>query len=284
MAVCVNLGTLSGTLVGTLVDTHDVALRGRPNAKFTDDIQTRSPDPRVMGYPRAMTVDPDAPGCHHGISRFVHRAWPCGEDSASGRNFDHRRVWIEERLLDLPRSFAFGLYARALMSDHMHVVLRSVPNAAASWSDEQVAMRWARLRRTLDSDDDPAHLRMRTRSLMQVRRITRARVSICRRPALVQPVSGRLQDPADPARDSSTDFEEPGHGLREEAFQDEGAKVLAHRIGREIERQRVRHEGVPFAVAGRSVGVEEHALTVEQTRGQCILRLESARRRDAFVE
>ena len=67
----------------------------------------------AMGYPRAMTVRSREPGFYHCISRCVRRAWLCGEDPLTGRNFDHRRDWIERRLIDLAQSFAVGLYGWA---------------------------------------------------------------------------------------------------------------------------------------------------------------------------
>ena len=116
-----------------------------------------------MGYPRSMTIAPAAAGFYHCISRCVRRAWLCGVDPLSGRNFDHRRAWIEHRLLDLAQSFAVELYAWAVMSNHTHVVLRVDPDVAAQWTDADVAIRWARLTRMLDAD--PAarvHERMQT--------------------------------------------------------------------------------------------------------------------------
>ena len=41
--------------------------------------------------------------------------------------------------------FAVGIYAYAVMSNHLHVVLAVEPEAAAHWSDDQVAERWLRL-------------------------------------------------------------------------------------------------------------------------------------------
>ncbi len=102
-----------------------------------------------MGYPRANTIAAQAPGFYHCISRCVRRAWLCGDDPLSGRNFDHRRGWIEQRLLTLANSFAVGLYAWAVMSNHTHVVLRMDPQLPEQWSDEEVAFRWARLNRLL---------------------------------------------------------------------------------------------------------------------------------------
>lgn len=119
-----------------------------------------------MGYPRAMTVVPDAPGFYHCISRCVRRAWLCGEDPLTGRNHDHRRGWIELRLNDLADSFAVGLYAWAVMSNHTHVVLRIDPELPWSWSDEEVAHRWARLTRDLEGERDSARVRFRARALL----------------------------------------------------------------------------------------------------------------------
>jgi REP element-mobilizing transposase RayT len=113
-----------------------------------------------MGYPRSMTVLAEQAGFYHCISRCVRRAWLCGEDPVSGRNFDHRRGWIERRLIDLTESFPVGLYAWAVMSNHTHVVLRIDPLRPRAWSDEEVAYRWARLTRTLEP---AAEHRVRTR-------------------------------------------------------------------------------------------------------------------------
>lgn len=104
-----------------------------------------------MGYPRAFTVDPEQPGFYHCMSRCVRRAWLCGEDPVTGRSFDHRRGWIEQRLLALADSFAVGLYAWAVMSNHTHVVLRIDPRLPETWTDEDVARRWARLDRRLET-------------------------------------------------------------------------------------------------------------------------------------
>ena len=107
-----------------------------------------------MGYPRSMTVLADDAGFYHCISRCVRRAWLCGEDPVTGENFDHRRCWIEQRLIDLAASFPVGLYAWAVMSNHTHVVLRIDPQRAWAWSDEEAAFRWARLTRNLEPDAD----------------------------------------------------------------------------------------------------------------------------------
>jgi hypothetical protein len=64
-----------------------------------------------MKYPRHHIVDPESSGFFHCVSRCVRRAFLCGEDAYSGRSYEHRRAWIEERLLVLAECFAAGLYA-----------------------------------------------------------------------------------------------------------------------------------------------------------------------------
>jgi len=90
-------------------------------------------------------VAPEAPGFFHCVSRCVRRAFLCGKDAYNGRSYEHRKAWVEERLLALAECFAVGLYAYAVMSNHVHVVLHVDPQAAEAWSDEEVTERWVRL-------------------------------------------------------------------------------------------------------------------------------------------
>jgi REP element-mobilizing transposase RayT len=90
-------------------------------------------------------VSLDATPYYHCVSRCVRRAFLCGEDSDSGCNFEHRRGWIEERLLELATIFAIDIAAYAIMSNHYHVVLHVDSERAQSWSEREVAERWHRL-------------------------------------------------------------------------------------------------------------------------------------------
>ena len=95
-----------------------------------------------MTSARSDLVDPTMPGFYHCVSRCVRRAWLCGVDDYTGESFAHRRQWIEDRIVELGERFALGVYAYAVMSNHLHVVVRLDPALAWSWSPEEVARRW----------------------------------------------------------------------------------------------------------------------------------------------
>ena len=51
-----------------------------------------------MAYPRSQLVSDEEPGFFHCVSRCVRRAFLCSLDQHSGKNFEHRRQWIEDRI------------------------------------------------------------------------------------------------------------------------------------------------------------------------------------------
>ena len=104
-----------------------------------------------MTYPRSHTVAPDRNGIYHCISRCVRRAWLCGKDQQTGRSFEHRKSWIEDRLLELSGIFAVQLWGYAVMSNHYHAVIEVRPMQARQWRDDEVAERWLRLCKVSDA-------------------------------------------------------------------------------------------------------------------------------------
>ena len=79
---------------------------------------------------------------YHCTSRCVRRAYLCGEDKNTGKNFDHRRGWVENKLLALSQVFAIDVCAYAIMSNHTHIVLFVDDVTAKAWSKEEVIARW----------------------------------------------------------------------------------------------------------------------------------------------
>lgn len=98
-----------------------------------------------MAMPRAETVNPKEQGTYHCWSRCVRRAYLCGFDGLTGKNFDHRKEWVERRMEVLVGIFAIDVLAYALMDNHKHIVLRNYPERALGWNAEEVAYRWRRL-------------------------------------------------------------------------------------------------------------------------------------------
>jgi len=98
-----------------------------------------------MAYPRNLLVPPDTSGCYHCVSRCVRRAFLCGEDRHSGRSFEHRKGWVKQRLQELSALFSIALYGYAVMSNHVHVVVRVDVETAQQWTERDVAERWCRL-------------------------------------------------------------------------------------------------------------------------------------------
>jgi REP element-mobilizing transposase RayT len=84
-----------------------------------------------MTYPRNQLVPPGSPGVYHCVSRCVRRAFLCGEARYSGQSFEHRRQWVEDQLHQQAEVFAVLLWAYAVMSNHLHVVVQVLPDSAA---------------------------------------------------------------------------------------------------------------------------------------------------------
>ena len=81
----------------------------------------------------------------HVMNRTVRRCFLLGDDPFSGKNFDHRKVWLDEQLIHQARYFGIDLLCQAILSNHFHLVLRSRPDVVAEWDDSEVARRWLML-------------------------------------------------------------------------------------------------------------------------------------------
>ena len=91
---------------------------------------------------RSETYNPNEIGTFHCVTRCVRRAFLCGFDELSRRSFEHRREWIRQRLLILVEVFAIEVFAYAVMSNHIHSLLKTRPDIPKQWSDREVARRW----------------------------------------------------------------------------------------------------------------------------------------------
>ena len=82
---------------------------------------------------------------YHCVSRCVRRAFLCGMDGHSDKDFEHRRGWLKERLFYLSDVFAIDIFAYAIMSNHYHLVLHVDTELCTAWSSQEVIERWHRV-------------------------------------------------------------------------------------------------------------------------------------------
>ena len=80
---------------------------------------------------------------YHIVSRCVRRAFLCGEDSVTGRSFEHRRQWLVDRIKFITSIFDIDVCSYAIMSNHFHIVLRV--GDTADWPANRVLMAWSQL-------------------------------------------------------------------------------------------------------------------------------------------
>ena len=81
----------------------------------------------------------------HCVQRCVRQAFLCGLDRNTGVDYEHRRVWIRNRLEFLASVFGVDCLTYSVMSNHIHIVLRARPDVVKEWSDDEVAKRWWKL-------------------------------------------------------------------------------------------------------------------------------------------
>ena len=98
-----------------------------------------------MTQPRKRLVSVEDTPYYHCIGRCVRRAFLCGQDEFSGKNYEHRRAWIVNRLQYLTQIFAIEVCSYAVMSNHYHVILRLNTSQSAPWSDKEIVERWVAL-------------------------------------------------------------------------------------------------------------------------------------------
>ncbi len=98
-----------------------------------------------MTLPRKSLISLSDTPYYHCVSRCVRRAYLCGHDKYTQKSFEHRRDWLEVKLLTLADIFAIKLCAYAVMSNHYHVVFHVRVDIANDWTEHEVVKRWHQL-------------------------------------------------------------------------------------------------------------------------------------------
>ena len=95
-----------------------------------------------MPRPRRTQISVEDTLWYHAVTRCVRKAWLTGVDLNTGKSYEHRREWVESQLLKLGAIFAIDIAAYAVMSNHLHLVLRIDIELANSWTDREVVEQW----------------------------------------------------------------------------------------------------------------------------------------------
>ena len=95
-----------------------------------------------MPQPRSSQISLSDTPFYHCVSRCVRRSFLCGVDSYSGQSYEHRRGWVEQRLLFLSSIFSIDICAYAVMSNQVHVVLHVDVKQLIAWTDNEIVRRW----------------------------------------------------------------------------------------------------------------------------------------------
>ncbi|MEJ7595455.1 MAG: hypothetical protein WKF77_28400 [Planctomycetaceae bacterium] len=85
----------------------------------------------------------------HVMARTVRRCFLLGVDGVTGKNYDHRKLWLDDQLVHQARHFGIDLLCQAILSNHIRLVLRSRPDVVGEWGDSEVARRLRRRSRTV---------------------------------------------------------------------------------------------------------------------------------------
>jgi len=90
---------------------------------------------------RSKMVEAGEPGFYHCTSRCVRRAFLLGEDPYTGKNYDHRKKWVVDRLRHLSQAFAVEITGYAIMINH---TLCGAPHKVC-YVKRVIMWRWAAL-------------------------------------------------------------------------------------------------------------------------------------------
>ena len=71
-----------------------------------------------MTIARRNLDDNKTAGFYHCTNRCVRRTFLCGFDELTGKDYSHRKDWLEQRMFELCDIFAIDIYAYAVMDNH----------------------------------------------------------------------------------------------------------------------------------------------------------------------
>lgn len=137
-----------------------------------------------MAIPRREIVDETQSGFYHVMTRTVRQGFLL-LFRADGSVDDHRRDWIIQQLILLSTAYAIDCFAVAVMGNHVHLLLRIMPELVERWSDAEVIYRWLLVHR-------PKKLRKRLKIPLDAPPTRRELLRFLANPRVVEDIRKRL--------------------------------------------------------------------------------------------
>lgn len=81
-------------------------------------------------------------GTFHLFVRCVRRAFLQGFDEYSGKDYNHRKFWIPDKIRLLLKAYAIDIAAFANMDNHYHLVARNRPDLLIDLTPLEIVARW----------------------------------------------------------------------------------------------------------------------------------------------
>ncbi len=82
---------------------------------------------------------------YHCISRCVRKCFLCGKDFKDNKDYEHRKKWVQDRLKKLSEIFCIDILGFAIMSNHLHILLKVNHKKIKLLDDEDIVTRWRKL-------------------------------------------------------------------------------------------------------------------------------------------
>lgn len=94
---------------------------------------------------RSSLINPDEINIVHAVAKTVRNLFLIGEDFSTNSDYSHRKDWVFSIMEFQASLMAVDILDFAIMSNHLHFVLRSRPDIVKAFDDQEVARRWLTL-------------------------------------------------------------------------------------------------------------------------------------------
>jgi len=98
-----------------------------------------------MTRARAQQICCEDTPYYHCIARAVRKAFLCGFDRETHQDYEHRRQWLLDRLIEIDTAFCIDVCSYAIMSNHYHLILYINKTEVDALTDLEVIKRWRKI-------------------------------------------------------------------------------------------------------------------------------------------